>query len=166
MRQAVVGMPTWSVKGISVIFKVHSNSRFYRSMNTVFQEEQRKSVKGENKMMREVHHHKKVFLIVGYSQYLCQNKAFVPLQISRLLLRFTESISIEFLKKHFIFKLGNQDNLVALLYDLFHQSFPVLFSNQIQPLQGNQDAGPSHWPLHDIKEKTFLCSLSSLPVVA
>lgn len=166
MRQAVVGMPTWSVKGISVIFKVHCNSRFYRSMNTVFQEEQRKSVKGENKMMREGQHHKKVFLIVGYSQYLCQNKAFVPLQITRLLLRFTESISIEFLKKHFIFKLGNQDNLVALLYDLFHQSFPVLFSNQIQLLQGNQDAGPSHWPLHDIKEKTFLCSLSSLPVVA
>lgn len=65
MRQAVVGMPTWSVKGISVIFKVYSNSRFYQPVNTVFQEEQRKSAKGENKMMREGHHHKIVFLIVG-----------------------------------------------------------------------------------------------------
>ena len=36
VKQAVVGMPTWSVKGISVIFKVYSNSRFYQSMNTVF----------------------------------------------------------------------------------------------------------------------------------
>ena len=77
-------------------------------------------------MMREGHHHKKVFLIVGYSQYLCQNKAFVPLQISRLL-RFTESISIEFLNKHFIFTLWNKNNLVALLYDLFHRNFTVPF---------------------------------------
>ena len=64
MRQAVEGMPTCSVKGTSVIFKVYSNSRFYQSMSKIFQEEQRKSAKEENKMMREGHHHKKVILIV------------------------------------------------------------------------------------------------------
>lgn len=87
-------------------------------MNTVFQEEQRKSAKGENKMMREGHHHKKVFLIVGYSQYLYQNKAFVPLQISRLLLRFTESISIEFLKKHFIFTVEQKQSSSSAIWPI------------------------------------------------
>lgn len=72
MRQAAEGMPTCSVKGTSVAFKVYSNSRFYQSMSTMYQEEQRESAK-ENKMMREGHHHKKVILVVWYSEYLCQN---------------------------------------------------------------------------------------------
>lgn len=72
MRQAVEGMPTCSVKGTSVVSKVYSNSRFYQSMSTIYQAEQRESAK-ENKMMREGRHRKKVILIVWCSEYLCQN---------------------------------------------------------------------------------------------
>ena len=52
-------------------------------------------------MIREDHYHKKVLLKVWYSEYLCQNnlRHLFPLHISRLLLRFSESIS-EIVQKH------------------------------------------------------------------